>query len=125
MSTPVPEEQPADSKPPKKAKWCWTALSYVFCLWMIGGVNVLLLQDIPLLLFLLIFGFALVYPLNTWLKPRAKPRTLRCLIETLPGMAWVFFVMAVTFALVVFVIPPFSISPETTYLTEPRAKQYY
>jgi hypothetical protein len=128
MSTLIPEKQPADAKPIKKTKWYWHGLNAVALLWMLGGVNVLLLQDIPLLLFLLGVGFALMYPMEKWLKPKKPlppPLSLKRLTVGLSGIAWAWFVLALTFATVVFVIPPFSISPETTYLTEPRSKEYY
>jgi hypothetical protein len=125
MTTPAPEEQLADVKPPKKTKWYWNVLSSVFCLWTVGGVNVLLLRDIPLLLFLLVFGFALFYPKWAWQQPQGSLLSRQRFVSALPRMAWLFFVMATSFALVAFVIPPFSISPKTTYLTEPRSKEYY
>jgi len=117
----------SDTKPPKKkTKWYWNALRYVLLLWLLGGLNTLLLQDIPLLLFLLGVGFALVYP-QEFLPPKEKPPLVswRCLFASLIAVAWTWFVLTVAFALLLFVIPPFGISPQTTYLTEPRATKFY
>jgi len=123
-------EQPLVPKPKKKPKWYWNVLSCVALLWLLGGLNTLLLQDIPLLLFLLGVGFALIYPSLTWFPGREELKgeplmSRRRLWAGLGGMAWVMFVLAVTFALLLFVIPPFAISPQTTYLTEPLATEFY
>ena len=123
-------EQPPAPKPKKKPKWYWNVLSCVALLWLFGGLNTLLLQDIPLLLFLLGFGFALIYPIETWMPGREELKrepllSRRRLLACLGGMAWVMFVLAVTFVLLLFVIPPFAISPQTTYLTEPRSTKFY
>jgi len=119
-------DAPAANPPKKKTKWYWNALSYIALLWLFGGVNTLLLQDIPLLLFLLGVGFALVYP-QEFLLSKEKPPLIsgRRLLAGLGALAWTLFVLAVTFVLIMFVIPPFGISPQTTYLTEPRATKFY
>ena len=59
MTTP-----PAELKPRKKAKWYWHVVNMFFWLWLFGGLNVLLLQDIPLLLFLVGIWIALVCPME-------------------------------------------------------------
>ncbi|MCL2743169.1 MAG: hypothetical protein FWE67_04890 [Planctomycetaceae bacterium] len=118
----IPENQPSDAKPPKKSKWYWSVLIYVGWLWYFGGINVLLLRDIPLLLFLLGFGFVICYPISIWLKPNEPPRKLR---KILVGMLWIWFVLAIAMASLLYVIPPFAISRQTTYLTEPRSKEFY
>jgi len=129
-------DQLPDSKPQKKkTKWYWNVLKYVFLLWLFGGLNTLLLQDIPLLLFLLGVGFAVTYPIVTWLPQPERPKNLRERLDNLMnlknhlfvlvGMVWILFVLAVTYALVMFVLPPFGISPKTTYLTEPRSTKHY
>jgi len=124
------DQIPAPNPPKKKTKWYWNVLPNVFTLWLLGGLNTLLLQDIPLLLFLLGVGFALIYPSLTWFPGREELKGERLLSRRrlwagLGGMAWVLFVGAVTFALLLYVIPPFAISPQTTYLTEPRSTEFY
>ena len=114
MTTP-----PAEPKPRKKTKWYWHVVNSILFLWMLGGVNVLLLQDIPLLLFLVVFIG--LFCLSQWTISRYKSR----LIGTSIGLIFYFGGLAGMFALLVFIIPPFAISPQTTYLTEPRAKEFY
>ncbi|MCL2709904.1 MAG: hypothetical protein FWE95_03390 [Planctomycetaceae bacterium] len=129
------DQPPAPKPPKKKTKWYWNALGNILLLWMFGGVNVLLLQDIPLLLFLLAVGFTVIYPVEFLLPKPERPKNLRDVLKNLTNMknlmaglgagAWVLFVFAVAFALLLFVIPPFAISPQTTYLTEPRSTKFY
>lgn len=125
MSTPLPVEQPTGTKPPKKTKWYWNVLYAVLMLWVLGGVHALLLQDIPLLLFFLGIMFAMFYPIEAWLRPHLPPKGWQRLIAALAAGAWGMFVMEAALAVLVFVIPPFVISPQTTYLTEPRSTEFY
>jgi len=135
MTTDHPTEQSLAAKPPKKPKWYWNVFWAILLLWMFGGLNTLLLQDIPMLLFLLAVGFALIYPIEKWSPQPERPKNLRGVLKNLTnlknllvalaGMAWILCVLAVTFALLLFVIPPFAISPQTTYLTEPRSTKFY
>ena len=67
MTTP-----PAEPKPRKKPKWYWHVVNIFFWLWLLGGVKVLLLQDIPLLLFLVGVGIALIYPTTWWQQQKTK-----------------------------------------------------
>ena len=114
----------SDVKPPKKTKWYWNVIGAVFALWCLGGINVLLLQDLPLLLFLLVLGFVFFYPM-TKIVPQGQPRIRQRFIAVLYGTLWTCFVLATAWVLFAFVIPPFFISPQTTYLTEPRSKEFY
>ena len=122
--------QPPETKPKKKKKWYRHILGAVYWLWLLGGLNTLLLQDIPLLLFLLGVGFALIYPSLTWFPGREELKgepwlSWRRLWAGLGGIVWGLFVGAATIALLLFVIPPFAISPQTTYLTAPRSTELY
>ncbi|GHT42052.1 hypothetical protein FACS189443_4610 [Planctomycetales bacterium] len=102
---------------PKKTKWHYTAavISFVFWFWCLGGVEVFLLRDIPLLLILCMVMALLHLPVARWL---GKPDNKWILLI-------VYFVAIIIAAALLFVIPPFFISRQTTYLTEPRAKNYY
>jgi hypothetical protein len=101
---------------PKKAKWWHNVLSIVILLWFLGGVEVFLLRDIPLLL---VFGTTVALanlPVARWLgKPESR------WIAPVWGCA----VIVTIIALLLFVIPPFFISRQTTYLTEPRSTEFY
>ncbi|GHT26305.1 hypothetical protein FACS18942_03530 [Planctomycetales bacterium] len=101
---------------PKKAKWRSNVISIVIMLWFLGGVEVFLLRDIPLLV---VFGAAVVLislPVARWLgKPESR----------WIAPVWGGTVIVAIIALLLFVIPPFSISRQTTYLTEPRSTEFY
>ncbi len=116
MSSNTTENGKPDPKPPKKSKWYGTVFLFVVLLWLLGGVNILLLQDIPLLLFLGT-GLGLFFlPIARWLgRPQRSWITAVWIVGVVIGL-WVS---------IAFVIPPFSISRQTTYLTEPRAKTFY
>ena len=93
---------------------------------MFGGLEVLLLRDIPLLLFLgTAFGLLILPPY--WMgQPSSKKRwTLRSLLLLFLSLIWIGGVVIGMYVLVMFVIPPFSLSPQTTYLMEPRSKEFY
>jgi hypothetical protein len=123
MSMPVPEEQPDDGEPTQKVKWYWHVLSwglFAFTFVVFGGVRVLFLQDIPVLLFLVAFSGLIALPFNQWFGLRLKSWS-----GMLLGFMWIAGIGVGMYALLLFVIPPFAISPETTYLTEPRAKEFY
>jgi hypothetical protein len=135
MSAPQLESPTPSSQPPKKTKWYWKVLGYLFCFCIFGGAELLLLQDIPFLLFLLII-FALIDIPTTWIQSRMRQsgRQRRHWKNLYSGTPWkymllplalLFIVYAGTFAVLTFVIPPFAISPQTTYLTEPRSKEFY
>jgi len=57
--------------------------------------------------------------------PKEQRYSFRSFFQCFLGLAWVLSILAITCLLVMFVIPPFSISPQTTYLTEPRSKEFY
>ncbi len=116
MSPNTTENGKPDPKPPKKAKWYWTLFWFVAILWMLGGVKILLLQDIPLLLFLGIALGLFFLPVARWLG-----RPQRSWITAVWGLGVIIAIWVSS----AFVIPPFSISRQTTYLTEPRAKTFY
>jgi hypothetical protein len=119
-STTISEERPTDTKPPKKTKWYWNLLFALGGIWYCGGVDVFLLRDIPLLLFLIPAVGLFMLPV-IWIDRQPK----RKLIPFLIGSIWMIATLAVIFVVVAFVLPPFYISPQTSYLTEPRAKEYY
>ena len=123
MTPPLPAAQYLRRKPPKKVKWYWYVFNALCWLWLFGGINMFLLRDIPLLLFLLGVGVAL-HP-TVILTSRGQPRTWKKHLWVLGGLAWYCFVLAVAFVLLLFVIPPFAILPQTTYLTKPRATEFY
>ena len=105
---------------PKKSKRFWSALGVVFLFWQFGGLRVLLFQDIPMLIFLGIVIPLFLLPISRWIgRPEQRWRNY------LRDCLWRLGVLAGAFAVVVFVIPPFSISPQTTYLTEPRSTKLY
>jgi len=118
MIVDLPEEQKPDTKPPRKTGWFWNVLFFICTLGYFGGLNVILLQDIPLLLFLIVAIGLLVWPIVLMGK-KPKHRAV------LGFILWVFVVYAGMLALLTTVIPPFAISPQTTYLTEPRSKKFY
>ena len=112
----LPSFFPMTANPPKKAKWYWNALGIVLMLWCLGGVNVLLLRDIPLLLFIGTGIGLFCLPMARWFG--RPPRHWITFV-------WSFGVLTGMYALLLFVIPPFSISRQTTWLTEPRSKELY
>lgn len=112
MTASPPEKQDIDAKKPKKTKWYWSVPGFVTALWMLGGINMLLLRDIPLLLFAGAIAVPFFFPISAWLG-RPKRRWVDGL--------WYFGAII----LVLFVIPPFSISRQTTCLTQPRSEKYY
>ena len=120
MPTDIFEEQPPDAKPTKKIKWYWHVLGFLLMIWVLGGLRVLCFQDIPLLVFLVCVHVLMSLSVSQWLGFSLKSWS---------GMFFQFFwtlgVIVWILLLLFFVIPPFAISPETTYLTEPRSKDFY
>ncbi|MCL2005022.1 MAG: type II secretion system protein GspG [Planctomycetaceae bacterium] len=104
----------------KKMKWYWHILAFITCLIPLCGINGLLLQDIPFLLFCCIFVGLILFPIE-WAARSIRPRWMTALIS----IVWLLGILALVHFLVVFVIPPFSISPQTTYLTEPRSQEFH
>jgi len=120
MTTDILEEQPPDAKPTKKMKWHWHILILLFTIWSLGGLRVLCFQDIPLLIFLVCVHVLVLLPVSQWLGFPPKSWSGRFL-----QFLWILGVIVWVLLLLFFVIPPFAISPETTYLTEPRSKDFY
>ena len=120
MTTDILEEQPPDTPPTKKMKWYWHILLFLFTIWGFGGLRVLCFQDIPLLIFLVSVNVLIALRVSQWLGFPLKSWSGRLLqfLWTLGVIVWILL-------LLFFVIPPFAISPETTYLMEPRAKEFY
>ena len=161
------------SKPPKKkVKWYWDVLVTIAMLWGFGGLNVLLLQDIPMLLFILGIWIPLFYipavilremlpetPPPSVTPNRDKPpmfpklqfpelqkhfptflgvcnwcwrglwrgfqQSWYTIVMLLAVLAWIAFACTIACALLLLLFPPFPISPQTTYLTEPLATEFY
>ena len=120
MATNIPEEQKPDAKPPKKTKWYHYVFLVIGFLWYIGGLNVLFFQDIPLLLILLATIGLFFWPIERLVNLRLKKRWSFLLL-----LLWLFAFNVGVAVLLLFVVPPFAISPQTTYLTEPRSKEFY
>lgn len=108
------ENESPEPKAKKTSKWWF--ISPVLTLWGFGGVQLFLLRDIPLLLFLVPLVFLIEYPMARWGDRKGAPWRITL---------WILFLTAAVYALVMYVIPPFSISRETTYLTEPRATERF
>jgi hypothetical protein len=72
MSIEFSEEQPADDKPVKKTNRYRLVLKCVLGLWIIGGLNMLLLQDIPLLLFGIVVVGLFAFPALLGLLPAKR-----------------------------------------------------
>ncbi|MCL2709903.1 MAG: hypothetical protein FWE95_03385 [Planctomycetaceae bacterium] len=160
-------DTPVPKPPKKKVKWYWDVLVALGMLWAFGGLNVLLLQDIPMLLFILGIWIPLFYipavilrevlpetpPSSTTPtenKPPIFPKLQKhfptfqgvcnwcwrglqrlwhaswyTIVLLLAVLAWIAFACTVACALLLLLFSPFPISPQTTYLTEPLATEYY
>jgi hypothetical protein len=85
-------------------------------LWGLGGVDVFLLRDILLLFVVGITAVLINLPITRWLGMSNYHWV---------NTVWSFVVVITIITLFLFVIPPFSISRQTTYLTEPRSTEFY
>ena len=115
-----------ESKPVKRKIIIGTS-SVVLLTFLLGGIESLLLQDIPLLCFCIAVCVGVFFA--SWLGNRIVPRNApqkwgRWFKRTFTKLALLCIVWSALF-LSLYLFPPFFISAKTTYVTEPRLTDRY
>ena len=95
-------------------------LFILFLIWCFGGLSVLMFNDIPLLITLVIGCTLFVLPTH-----RRLWRPQKWWAKIFWRLTYKLGVITAIFLTIIYIIPPFPIAKHTTYLTEPRATKHY